>query len=186
MSVCCEKSGIRLRPGKGGPVGVPRGQCRLWSRARCLEFGFSHHALYLGRVGTYPVAHWLILPANPGDMGLIPGLERFHLLRSNQAGATAAGAWASRPCALQQEKPQQRGARASVGEETHLVQWEKARTKQRRPRAARNKLKKKSWGKLFSCPEFQFLHHGINLIHAEFASPGCDQDECKMPGSYWQ
>ena len=52
-------------------------------------------------------------PSNAGDMDLIPGSGRFHMLQSNKAHApqllspcaTAAEAHAPRACAMQQEMP---------------------------------------------------------------------------------
>ena len=68
------------------------------------------------------VAQWIKnLPANAGDKGSIPGLQRFHMPHGNQAHvpqllspcAATTEAHALRACALQQEKPPQREAHAS-------------------------------------------------------------------------
>ena len=45
------------------------------------------------------------LPANARDMGLIPGLGRFHMLQSNQARVPQLLSLCSRACVLQLLKP---------------------------------------------------------------------------------
>ena len=47
------------------------------------------------------------LPANAGDMGLIPGVGRFHTSQSNQVCEPQLLSPHSRAHALQQEKPPQ-------------------------------------------------------------------------------
>ena len=66
-------------------------------------------------------------PTNAGDMGLIPGLQRFHVPRGNEAHTPQLLSLCPRARGLQQAKPLQREARAEP---------EKARGQQRRPSAA--------------------------------------------------
>ena len=88
-------------------------------------------------------------PAKAGDLGLSPGLGRSHMLQSNEAHApqllspraTTTEARTPRDRAPQQEKPLQWEARAPQRRVApRSPQLEKARTQQRRPNTAKNKL----------------------------------------------
>ena len=91
------------------------------------------------------------LPANAGDMGLIPGLGRSHMLRSN---------WAREPpllslcvwslCSATREAVIVRGPRTVMKSGPHLPQLEKALAQKQRPNTAIN-LKKKKIGKSWGC-----------------------------------
>ena len=58
--------------------------------------------------GLYDGALVKTLPANAGDMGSIPGPQRFHMLKGNEAHEPQL-LWPEHPraCAPQQEKPLQ-------------------------------------------------------------------------------
>ena len=67
------------------------------------------------------------LPANVGDMGSIPGLRRFHMLRSKQACVPQLSSLCSRACTAQQEKPPQGDAHSlQLKSGFHSLQLEKA------------------------------------------------------------
>ena len=57
---------------------------------------------------TSLVVQWLRMPANAGDMGLIPGLGRSHMFCSNKAHVPQLLSPPSRAHAVQQEKTLQR------------------------------------------------------------------------------
>ena len=101
------------------------------------------------------------IPANAGDMGLIPGLRRFytqlifHSQLSPRATTTEPVLWSPRAtilkpmnpraCAPQQEKPSQWEASAPQLQ-SRLLQLEKAHCmKQWRPSSAKNKQTSKWW-----------------------------------------
>ena len=84
------------------------------------------------------------LPANAGDMGLSPGLGRFHMPRSNCAREPqllSLRVWslfsATREAAIV------RGLRTAMKSGPNLPQLEKALAQKRRPNTAKYKLKKK-------------------------------------------
>ena len=73
------------------------------------------------------------LPANAGDMGLIPGLGRFHVLQSHEARPCATTAEAhspQSPCSATRESTAKRSPHATARE---------TRKQQRRPDTAKNK-----------------------------------------------
>ena len=82
------------------------------------------------------------LPANAGDTGLNPGLERSHMPRSG---------WAREPqllslrvwslCSATREAATVRGPRTAMKSGPHSPQLEKALTQKRRPNTAKNKIK---------------------------------------------
>ena len=84
------------------------------------------------------------LPANAGDTGLSPGLERSHMPQSS---------WAREPqllslrvcslCSITREAAIMRGLSTAMKSGPHLPQLEKALAQQQRPNAAKNKIKEK-------------------------------------------
>ena len=80
------------------------------------------------------------LPANTGDTGSSPGLERSHVLRSN---------WAREPqllslhvwslCSATREAVTVRGPRTAMKSDPHSPQLEKALAQKRRPNTAKYK-----------------------------------------------
>ena len=79
-------------------------------------------------------------PANAEDMGLVPGPGGSHMLWGTKPVHHSYSARAPRACALQPEKPLRGEVHASQLE-WPLLQLEKARVQQQRPRAARSKNK---------------------------------------------
>jgi len=69
------------------------------------------------------------LPANAGDMGLIPGLGRSHMFQSNKAHVLQLLSPPARAHVLQQEKTLQR--------ESCILQLERAHSQRRRSATAR-------------------------------------------------
>ena len=78
-------------------------------------------------------------PANAGDTGLSPGLERSHMLRSNWAHEPqllSLRVWS--PCSTTREATTVRGPRTAMKSGPHLPQLEKALAQKRRPNTAIN------------------------------------------------